>query len=480
MMSFDAAPAVPNKVPRPAKREKPPVAPKDESIEVDLGEINADIAKQAQPALENQATRLEGNKDIPEVVSLTRKKKEGESGANEDQGVALQAEGVMFVADGLGGTPGGDKASRIAANMVTNGYMDGRIAGAQGQEKTTWENIRNVMGAASEQTLDQGSVEKAMTDLLTGMSAEVASKIRGDVALQEEALQMAQDSKDGKAALDAVAAGAMTSAQAMEKIKTKARSLLETVGTTGSLLKRWRGADGKDRVTMAQVGDSRIYRLRGGKVEQMSQDDSIERLFTGAGISSEAFDKNEPIDLAGLEGKLKGLTSEQSNTQPYDARSVRQMLALVNALKSSGIKNITPKMLGGRNMMFSNLGASDGQAARVGFGFEPAMRTEELQPEDTFVGVSDGVCDNLSPDVIQRIAGDCSKDGKMDTRTFTRKLVDAAKIVGDTSANADKAAAAETIRQGFKSLGLELSQVDANHLTTLAKPDDTTAVVMKF
>lgn len=112
-----------------------------------------------------------------------------------------------------------------------------------------------------------------------------------------------------------------------------------SMGTTLAFLIRAAG-----KLYAGGVGDSRVYRLRGGKLEQLTTDHSLTQALVDAGT----------------------LTPEEATTHRY------------------------------RNVLYRYLGTKEG-----GTGTNPRQLTPE--PGDCFLLCSDGVTDGLGQDEIQRL-----------------------------------------------------------------------------
>lgn len=94
---------------------------------------------------------------------------------NEDSFAVLPGLGVAVVADGMGGHPGGDVASRIAADACSRFLGDAVEAGSSGDGFV--ERFHHVMvraiGQAHEQIREQGEVEPHLEGMGTTLTAMV-------------------------------------------------------------------------------------------------------------------------------------------------------------------------------------------------------------------------------------------------------------------------------------------------------------------
>ncbi|MFW6119002.1 MAG: PP2C family protein-serine/threonine phosphatase [Planctomycetota bacterium] len=92
-----------------------------------------------------------------------------------DDCVLLDAEhGVFVVADGLSGRPGGDRASRIAANT----FMD-QVRGMTSSQRTDEVPLRSAVGAANAAILAAAEAEPFLEGMGTTLSAAVLTEDGG-------------------------------------------------------------------------------------------------------------------------------------------------------------------------------------------------------------------------------------------------------------------------------------------------------------
>ncbi len=154
---------------------------------------------------------------------------------NEDSAVTDSELGLVLVADGMGGYKAGEVASAIAAKIILDGVRAGRF-----QHQFVQQHAQK---QSHEAQLLKGAIESANRYIL-----ETAQKI----------------------------------------------PQCQGMGTTvvAALF-------AKDRITIAHVGDSRMYRLRGGEFKQLTNDHSLvqELIDRGFFASPEEAQANTPKNL---------------------------------------------------------------------------------------------------------------------------------------------------------------------------------------
>jgi serine/threonine protein phosphatase PrpC len=190
---------------------------------------------------------------------------------NEDAFGILEDDGILVVADGMGGHRGGSVASRMAVEAVLNAFR-----GTAGDYDSALERMRNDRSRA-------GSTEPMWT-------------IEGDVT---DAKRGAVETEDTPAVVDTEGGGpsfAYSSALALLRIAARQAGAaiyavsrgdpeLTGMGTTLTAV-----ALDRDRVHVAHAGDSRCYLWRRGTLQQLTEDHSwiAEQLRVGAITEKEA------------------------------------------------------------------------------------------------------------------------------------------------------------------------------------------------
>lgn len=142
--------------------------------------------------------------------------------------------------------------------------------------------------------------------------------------------------------------------QAVYQQATKAGN---DMGTTASVVYIWEGPEGERRAIVVNVGDSRVYLQRRGRVTQITLDDSYVRLATQ--------DENEAYLL---QSKLNNVTDPQRELTPEEM-----------GLFACG--NVVTQALGQREV-------------------HPRVHIVPLEPGDRLMVCSDGISDNLTDNEI--------------------------------------------------------------------------------
>jgi serine/threonine protein phosphatase PrpC len=148
---------------------------------------------------------------------------------------------------------------------------------------------------------------------------------------------------------------------------------VEDMGSTVSLLKVWRGKNGEKKLVVANVGDSRIYRLREGRLEQLTEDDGIPNAILA--------DKEMTKNLSE--------TSRQKLKDLFDTFETEDDLKKL----SQEERNVFDLMFKFRKSVSQALGAAE---------VVPRTYIYDIEPGDEYIGTSDGIHDPLSNKRIER------------------------------------------------------------------------------
>ncbi len=130
---------------------------------------------------------------------------------------------------------------------------------------------------------------------------------------------------------------------------------LKNMGATGTVMKIWEGKNGEKKAVIGNVGDSRAYLLRNGRLQALTKDDSLVQ---------------QLID----EGQLK-------NDQDLNAEAAVDMGLGKQKIKVGKI----------RHAMLQGLGVDAENHLKI----NPNMYTVDLESGDTLLLSSDGIHDNL-------------------------------------------------------------------------------------
>lgn len=281
---------------------------------------------------------------------------------NEDAVFYSQKRGLQFVADGMGGVPAGDYASAKAAEQLTR----------DGLQKAS-EKTQKVLLAERQETQNQEDVEQAINEIIKQMDREIVTNNQGSEIIQKKAKEYIEKEM-----------GEYDPENPQHR--NILNGLLKSIGCTVSMSKVWRGADGKDRLTIGNVGDSRTYRLRGGKLEKLSEDHSHVQVLLKEGLIQSDEDVETQID------KRKIMALEDKYPE---------IRALIPSLVRSPNQFVTIDSI--RNKITMAAGVGEMMKKQYGIEFQPFIKTYDLDKGDVIFTASDGVIDNLTDSEIEGI-----------------------------------------------------------------------------
>lgn len=212
--------------------------------------------------------------------------------------------------------------------------------------------------------------------VLDGMGGHAAGEIassRAAAFIREELVKMPIGIQhDGQQVADYVRS-AVIQANSQLMQMAEADPTLKGMGTTCSIMHILKGPDGKPiELITVQVGDSRVYRLRGGKLERITKDHSL---------IQQAIDAGHPVD-----GRPLPPDADQIGDPEVDAKMTETQRAFV---------------VEHRNKIVAALGYPDTRA--------DVVRTP-IEKNDEFIAISDGVGDCLTDREIEAIAQQYSGD----------------------------------------------------------------------
>ena len=282
---------------------------------------------------------------------------------NEDSFFQSPSRGLQLVADGMGGVPAGDHASAKAAEQLTR----------EGLAKASPET-QHVMLAGREEVQDKKAVETAIANIITQMDREIVLNNQSNEAIRAKAMEYFVNEVGDFDEAD-------------PRHKAMYEGLLKSIGATVSMSKIWRGQDGKDHLTVGNVGDSRTYRLRNGNLEKLTKDSSHVQILIDEGLLKDDEDVNATIDKQAIEA-LKGKYPE--------------IQALIPSLSRTEGPTVTLDSI--RNRITMAAGVGELMKKQYGADFKPFVQTYDMEDGDIILTMTDGVIDNLTDSEIHAIA----------------------------------------------------------------------------
>jgi len=379
-MQFDA----PLKVPRPTPRVKPDesgviqLTPEDILATADEVELSPeDLEDDTETEVDVDLTGLE-SRERPVVVGAASEASMEHPDRNEDSYYATLDSSM--VADGMGSVPGGEVASMIACDTMrrlkegkagdsTNKLISeameayGQQAGAENLEK-----MKTFFGGESRQS-NKEDAEGSVVAMFRIMDSAITKWKNSDPEIMKKVEEKAK------------AKGATG-----EELQKDVKRNFDTLGTTASMMQFWTDAEGKKQATFGSIGDSRIYRLRGGELKRMTRDDSFIQALGDAGIIGLDEDPGRMVKLDDIRRVLKE-HPEWQNQQKMKRNF--QYLSILASLKMDELP--IGKI---RNQMLQNLGGADRIKKEFGLDLEPNISTEEVEEGDVYLNASDGLLDN--------------------------------------------------------------------------------------
>jgi serine/threonine protein phosphatase PrpC len=354
-----------------------------EAEEVELGEGDLEIIEDKTNA--KKITR------VPEGIRLEKKEAESRfqvSGSteaspdhpdrNEDKHFYSAERGIIGLWDGMGGVPAGDYAASMAANQMTKEQINAHLERAKTPEDIrTAGLIKKVFDSPRDTKLRQEEVESAMKAMIHRMNSEV-EKLGSYPAVRQKGIEYFNKN---------LAAQLGTYDERNPQHQQMLEITLGQIGCTASMMKMWRDKNGQDQVTVGQVGDSRIYRLRDGKMDQLTKDDSHVQVLIEEGLLKDDQDLEQTVNtqdilkLAETRKELGALAMKYKNKPPQQIK-----------LKSF------------RNMILQGVGISKVMKDQLGLEFAPQAKTYDAKDGDIYIDVSDGVSDVLTDEEIHGIA----------------------------------------------------------------------------
>lgn len=294
---------------------------------------------------------------------------------NEDAYYHSAKRGIIAVADGMGGVPAGDFASHEAIVQLGRDKIDQALTNAKTPgEKEAAGLIKKVFDSPKDARLRKEDVEEAVSAMLLRMNDEVEKLGQTNAVVRQKA------EEHFKKELGNFDPDNAEHQELMNK-------LLQTIGCTMSFMKMWRNENGENMMTVGNIGDSRIYRLRHGALERLTRDDSHVQILLEEGLVKNDQDVTERIDKA----KIIALADKRPELRPLALKLVQKSDATVT--------------LGSiRNMITQAAGLKTLSKNEFGIDFKPFVKSYDMEDGDAYIAVSDGVADNLTDEEIRSIA----------------------------------------------------------------------------
>ena len=296
---------------------------------------------------------------------------------NEDAFEIFGDRGILATADGMGGAPAGDFASHEAVSQLQIDKIDGALSSAKTvKEIKTAELIKSVFGSSKDATLAKKNVETAISAMLLRMNDEV-EKLGQTEVVRKKIEDHLMERPEGFDPNDS------------NHKRTMSR-LMRSIGSTVSLMKTWRNEKGENMMTVGNIGDSRIYRLRHGALERLTRDDSQVQILLEEGLIANDQDLQQEIDKS----KILEIVGREKNPRT-------ELLSLAQKMTQKPGKKIT--IAGIRHTVLQAAGLKSILKQELGSDFKPFVHTYDMEDGDAFVAVTDGISDNLTDEEIRSI-----------------------------------------------------------------------------
>lgn len=210
------------------------------------------------------------------------------------------------------------------------------------------------------------------------------------------------------------------------------------MGTTASIMKI--AEDGK-KLVVAQIGDSRIYRLRAGQLERISPEDSWVEIARQHGLIDSDQDIEAGVDLVELRKKFFETKKEIEQLGEGDKTSAREKLTslhelfnMLNDLRAQSRKSghdlgTTIPIKFFRNRISNVLSPEH--------AVKPNILNFDVQEGDTYLTSSDGIHDNLTDDEIKAIMEQHADNPETISRQLTQASNERAKDDSNPRAKQD-------------------------------------------
>jgi len=221
------------------------------------------------------------------------------------------------------------------------------------------------------------------------------------------------------------------------------RAGTEKLGSTMSMLIPWQTPEkkgfmgigkqeAKDKISYAQIGDSRIYRIRGESMDLITKDQSITQLLIDAKIFPDDQSMETTYTLAELEQKIKG-SFEEGLAQALIAQIDRKLISkAAKVIEEGQFKEVDGQLTAAFSVENIREIVTSAITADPKTTTDRQIGTMDAEKGDIYIISSDGLHDNLLDSEIYAIA----RHWKEDPEKMNELLVMAAKVrMGEKNIN---------------------------------------------
>lgn len=374
---------------KPFFRAVPPPIP--EAARRSTGPVQSPRAKQTPPPIPPEARRGKDSPPTLEVRPLPFSLENGKEtfasskhpDRNEDSLFVSEKRGLSVVADGMGGIPAGDYASNVVASLFTNEGLD--FLEKRASDPQSMRLIRRVIEAPVEQPLTQEAVEGALDLMIRGANDVIERYTQKLPSVQKKVTAFLREK--GLIKPQHILPSGLINLEALPPEHQQViKALYGSVSSTVAIAKTWIDTEGLPKLTVANIGDSRVYRYRDETLDMLTQDHSaISVLLQNNAVDESGKRITDPDDA---EATVENAFILNLATQCPELRE------LAHSLKDEPEKGRT-SLRSIRHMMTMTAGGATTQKDRHGIAFEPFIATHDIEDQDIVITMSDGVSDNL-------------------------------------------------------------------------------------